>query len=251
MREKQDSFYTIDGLQYPRVTKILKVIDKPMLNYWRKKTVMEYLYNNIEELSVAMKLDKAEFFTSPFVKSAMSADNVIRDKAAGEGTDAHGLVQAHLEGHPIEAPVYDEGTRNAFEAYLKWRELEGKHYKLIINELLVWNKEYCYAGKIDSVGMLNGKLVIVDFKTNKGGIYPEHNMQVAAYHACPLNNGQLGGDFSEAEKHGAEECWILHLSKETGDYTFGKVENLDKHFETFKACLTVYNWLEWLKKNGK
>jgi hypothetical protein len=77
---------------------------------------------------------------------------------------------------------------------------------------------------MDWLGMLNGKLTVIDYKVSKK-IYPEHRYQVAAYRSCV----------------GAEACGILRLDKETGlpeykDYS----KSYEKDLAVFQAMVNLY-----------
>jgi hypothetical protein len=52
-----------------------------------------------------------------------------------------------------------------------------------IQEFHVWSLKHKYQGTLDLIGILNGTLVVLDWKTSSG-IYPEMALQLAAYAAA-------------------------------------------------------------------
>jgi hypothetical protein len=77
-----------------------------------------------------------------------------------------------------------------------------------------------WAGTLDFVGYLNGKLYVIDFKTNKGKVYKEAHYQVAAYRSCVVlveQDRYTDGSYARSETEiRPEGCGVLRLDKETG-----------------------------------
>ena len=68
-------------------------------------------------------------------------------------------------------------------AFCDW--FEKTKPEIIVNETVVWNDEYGYAGTIDFVCKIGEEYYIIDFKTGQA-VYPEYELQISAYkHAVP------------------------------------------------------------------
>ena len=100
--------------------------------------------------------------------------------------------------------------------------------------------KYKYAGTVDAVAKINGRVCVIDFKTSKK-IYKPYHLQVTAYAQAIKRIDGLGR-------------WplgiILRLDKETGEYEQKVFEPKD-HFNTFKKCLELRQWSSLRIKNDK
>jgi genome maintenance exonuclease 1 len=65
----------------------------------------------------------------------------------------------------------------ALELSAWWQGNGGEHLR---SEEAVFHPEHRYAGRVDLVARLGGRLVVVDLKTS-ARVYPEHLLQVGAY----------------------------------------------------------------------
>src|ERR1700757_3084204 len=89
-----------------------------------------------------------------------------RDTAGEVGTFAHALIEAYINDEPEPAPPtamssenVDRG-RNAFEQFLRWQKTTGIF-------VMSWEKplvseQYQYGGTIDSLGEVDGLIVLLD-----------------------------------------------------------------------------------------
>jgi len=139
--------YTINGVWYPRVTQILSIKAKPGLDYFFKE-----------------------------MENYASAENV-KQKSAEEGSLVHatieGLIKDSLKVIPPE-------IQPAMDAFQQLREERGIIFYPEFIERLIWSSRHRYAGTIDALGMIGGKLGVIDIKTSTG-FFPEYNLQTAAY----------------------------------------------------------------------
>ena len=96
-------------------------------------------------------------------------------------------------------------------------------------------KVYCdkhkYAGTVDAVAKINGRVCVIDFKTSKK-IYKPYHLQISAYAQAirridGLRQWPLG--------------IILRLDKETGLFQQKVFEPKD-HFKTFTKCMELRQW---------
>ena len=157
-------------------------------------------------------------------------------EAAGDkGEAAHKAIEHILGKRPGHVPhvLTDiEGVRNALASWENWynqNDLEVWHL-----EKPVYSIEHRVAGKIDAVGMLNGQVAVIDWKTG-GGIYPESILQSAAYCMMCEESGLPKPDVGV----------IVHCPKTEGDdYTVRMIqcEEMDANIEAFLAVLQVWKW---------
>jgi len=214
--KKRAGMYIKDEKYYPSVTQILKVIDKPALRYWYGKQVYEATALNPE-------LSEQEALAYPYK---------VSESAKDRGTAVHDIVEAYKN---IGDVVGQEGPfqeyAKAFQDFVNEYDIE-----VVENEKTVYSEKYRYAGTLDLLVKIKGKLTIIDVKTGKD-IYPEAHLQVSAYKQA------LSEDGIEVE-----DTAIL-LLQDDGKYKYEKAK--DK-FQGFLACKFIWESLneELLKKAG-
>ncbi len=145
--------YDIDGIWYPRVTKILSIKAKPAL----------YRYYG-EAVSYA-------------------AAQASTAKSAEEGTLLHEAVQKIMVG---ESPLIDLSIAPAVHGatqFLKDRNVQVDPDSV---EKRIVHYDHRYAGTIDAMALIDGKFGVLDIKTSQA-IYRDYNLQTAAY-MDPLTN---------------------------------------------------------------
>lgn len=139
--------YEIDGIWYPRVTKIVEIKSKPAL----------YRY-----YAEALNYETAKESTQ---------------KSAQEGTQIHEAVEKILIG---EQPVIEEAISPALDAFRQF--LSEKNIQVDPNyvEKRLINYDHRYAGTMDALALIDGKLGVLDIKTSQA-IYRDYNLQTSAY----------------------------------------------------------------------
>jgi len=144
---KEASGYTIDGVWYPRVTKIVSIKAKPALLWFYGEA--------------------ANF------KAAQS----VTEKSAEEGTLVHEAAEAILLGqNPEVSPV----IKPAIDAFREFIETRNIHTATDWVERRICHRGERYAGTIDAMALIDGKFGVLDIKTSQA-IYRDYNLQTSAY----------------------------------------------------------------------
>lgn len=127
-------------------------------------------------------------------------------KSASErGKEVHRMIELYEE-QGIE-PEKDYKYYPYLLQYKKAKKIEG--FEILVNELMLAN-DYM-AGTIDALGVLDGKLVIIDFKITSKINVDLLELQLQGYkELCAY----YGLDI--------EECFVLHLTKNS--YKFKKIK---------------------------
>lgn len=121
------------------------------------------------------------------IKTAKAADREVSQEAADIGTICHGYAELHSLGQFEEADKLLNQVREAatwplietcIVKYKEWA-LQNKG-KLIHAEGLVGSPAFLFCGKFDRLDMVNGKLILRDYKTSKD-IFLDQYIQLAAY----------------------------------------------------------------------
>ncbi len=156
---KEVAGYTIDGVWYPRVTKILEIKAKPALYFY---------YGEAESYKAAQDATK---------------------KSAEEGTLIHETVEKLFVG---EKPDIPPSIAPAVHETIKFLENNDIQIDKENVERRIVHKDERYAGTIDTLALIDGKFGVLDIKTSQA-IYRDYNLQTAAY------MGQLTKEFKSLE----------------------------------------------------
>ncbi len=142
--------YELNGIWYPRVTRILEVKAKPAL---------QQFFKEMESYSLAEE---------------------VKEKSALHGSLVHEAIEKILLGESVEVPT---AIAPGVETFQRFNEQRGIAFHPGFVERTVWSQRYRYAGTIDALATIDGKFGVLDIKTSTG-FYPEYNLQTAAYVAA-------------------------------------------------------------------
>jgi hypothetical protein len=226
--------YEKNGVQYPSVTTILGLLDKPALLGWASNCAVDFIADNLEAIKDPLDVHRGE----QILEQARKAYAQKRDDAASAGTQAHHAIEAYINGLDPEQFLQCDQARTAFSAFKSWEE--KNHVQWLETECEVFSENVGYAGRFDAIALINGHKYLVDFKTSKG-IYDEMKYQLCAY--LQAYNEQL----QEGQER-LENIALLHLDKETAEPTFKTIEtDIDRMTACFNHLVMVY----YLQKNRR
>lgn len=236
--------YEIDGLWYPRVTAIVSIKAKPAL----------YRY----------------YAGLP----SFAAGEAIKNKSAEEGTLLHETVEAILANKATETPSLIKPAVNAFLDFKQQHEIIPHQI-----ETKVVSRKHHFAGTIDVLAEVDGKLGVLDIKTSYA-IYRDYGIQAAAYvealkeqpsmpdltrwilridqaktciRGCGSTLREKGGNQKIRASSGKKGADCPHVWGETmGNVEFKELADLEHDTKAFLASKTLWEWENdyWLKKIG-
>jgi len=104
-----------------------------------------------------------------------------RNRAADRGLNVHALLEAYmLEGRPPNPAEHPEHHRPFIRGLVKWLLWADPEPEAV--ELIVADPERGYAGRLDLIAQINGRLTLVDLKTQENGaIYESAHVQCRLY----------------------------------------------------------------------
>jgi hypothetical protein len=218
--------YEFNGIEYPSVTTITGILDKPALIQWAANCAVDYVAGNLDRL----KSDNVHEGEAVLTE-ARSAHKNVKDEAAGNGTLVHRAIELYINHEPYEDLLATEEAKTAFSAFLSWED--KNHVLWEKTECEVVSEKHGYAGRFDAIATINGHRYLLDFKTSSG-VWPEMRWQVCAYR-------QAYNEMLEEGQETIENLAILHLDKETGEPTFKVIEkDIDRMTELFNSLCEVY-----------
>lgn len=239
-------WYTIrEGqAEYPSVTTILQVIGKPALIAWSGKVEREMvtsaslsLYRDIHGTPKMSDIAYLNTLATRLGKERAHSKELA--KAGDIGSQTHALIEWNLRASLMqEAGPSPHVTDKATWAFMAWEDWKKSvNLKPIYVEQTVWSDEYGYAGTMDLLAEVNGKLTVVDWKTGKA-IYPEAYLQNAAYRYALREMGH--GD--------PVQGIIVRLPKNTEDPEFEAQTVQDSEQSLFSTFLNAFELWKWAQK---
>lgn len=213
--------YRYDGRWVPGVTTVLNRLAKPALIQWAADMVVDDLKR--------CDRNAAGHYIVPEIhlEAARKAHAKKRDDAADVGSNVHAYAEAWLKGRTLPPLVTDQAKAGA-AAFEQWM---GEHsIQPVCAERRVFSREHWFAGTCDFVGVIDGELAALDFKTSSG-IYPEHWLQLAAY-SIALRE--------EVPTLPTLARWVVHLNKKTGECKAERLPRDEAHEQAFLNLVTVH-----------
>ena len=229
-------------LSCPSVTTVLNCLAKPAITPWSVKTVCDYMEDNLRLLLSGNSFSVEAVFR--VIAEARTAHERERQKAADIGTEAHDWLEAYwlsivrkTDTPPMPA---DGPVRNCVDAALDW--IKDHDMKPILFERPFYSRLHKFTGKEDFVGMVDGELSIIDYKSSNG-IYPETALQTAAY--AKMYEEEFGVPVARR--------WALKLGKHDGKVEPKPYppETLELDWQAFLHVLFIYTRFKHLRRVPK
>lgn len=153
VNENGKRFYqTPDGQKHPSVTTVLSINTRDAIMEWRRRVGPEEA-------------------------------NRVSSFAASRGTRVHTMIERYLDNRDDYLEKSNHITRKNF--YTMKPTLDEKVSKVILQEAPLYSNHLGLAGRVDCIGVFDGRLSIIDFKTSAKPKKKEwiHNyfMQKTAY----------------------------------------------------------------------
>lgn len=234
-------YYSWRSENYWSVTTILQAVPKPALINWAKKFTAEYAVDNFDKLGALVEPDADGTVDRQaavdWLKGAAYRD---RDRKADIGSQIHAATEAYVLGKPFPAwPKTIAPQMRAFERFLADYEPEFQ-----MTEASVYNKTERYAGTLDGIVAIDGRVLVGDTKSGKA-IYPEVALQLAAYRFAEFVGAPDGSENPMPETDGA---FALHLPAQGGSYDVVDVKADEEVFRYFLYFRESFRWMEQASK---
>jgi hypothetical protein len=221
-------------LSLPRVTSILKVIDKsgPLIG-WATKLEASAWRATLEEVVTRPGLALTPQSILQAVDDTLKGRRAfIREQnaAAEIGSAAHAMIHWHtnkLLGLDVgPEPAGPDASMRAVVAWLDW--CKDSDFTPLYAERVVYCPTCAYAGTVDAVAKISGVVTTIDYKTGKA-VYPEAHLQVRAYRHALL-----------AEGIATDAGLILRLPKTEADPGFDPVPAMDIPLSFFRSVASTW-----------
>lgn len=187
VKDGDTRYYEVDQTLLPSVTSILSIISKPALIAWAAR------------------------------QGSLKKMQAVLTEAANIGTEAHRLIEIHLNNEQEAVDLIENGYDNppallAFTNFLEWAK--SANFRFVQSEITCYSKKFGYAGTADGLAYVNDKLSVIDWKTSSG-VWDEFWLQTEAY-SVALE--EMGTDKKIKLPGPIEQRVILKLSKKDSSF---------------------------------
>jgi hypothetical protein len=214
----------------PSVTNVIGILDKPALPRWSAKMVAER--------AAMMKRSLPSMDDGDIVDMLKAVPWQRSNRAAERGTDIHAYLEARLNDWHVDDLSPDaEPYRAAADDWL------GKDIEIVATELTAFHP--LYAGTMDFVARIDGRLTIGDFKTSKA-IYDEAALQLAALMGCMTDQHGDPVPWRDADGEFTEMPDLLVVRIGADRFEEKRVADPMGSLRVFFSLLDAWNW-----KHGK
>lgn len=210
---KDNNFYLLLS-----TTNVLEVLAKPQLIYWAAKLSARAVLQGEAETE----------------EQAASAITIAKSEGAKRGSLVHSLTEAADNGASPDINSLPPDIRPYALAHQKF--VNDFKPKLICNEQIVANFTFGYAGTLDRIYEIDGKNVLVDYKTS-ANYYPSMGLQLAAYKNAEFLVSPDGKIFTPMPK--IDQTMVVLLGDD-GGYT---VKDTNESLEIFLALKKIWLWV--------
>lgn len=245
INEQESFFKRNNNIFITREDKRLKRID--FLDRRVYKRDEGVYYPSVTSILSALPADP--FFLQWMQDVGKNAD-IIRDRAAKEGTQVHEGIEQLVKGNKLEW-VDEYGNAkynlNVWKMLLKFQDFYNvAKPKTLASEMFLYSDKYQYAGTTDYLCQVGEETWLLDFKTSNH-IGLSYDLQLAAYAKA----------LEELKGIKVDRCGILWLKASTRTQKFvpkqgicqgegwivSFVKDIDKAFEVFQHVYSIYKTL--------
>ena len=183
--------YMVGDRKIPSVTRVVDAVFPKYLVDWAATCGADYWKENYGE-------------DNDMYNGILNAHKQISHRAQSIGLEVHKWIELYIKIKMINGDIateYPEAVKIPMQNFHDW--VESREIEWLACEKKVYSRSWEYAGTIDALAKVNGKLCVIDFKTS-AKIYKEYYLQVSAY--C----NAIGEMMGELPKLGV----IVRLDKE-------------------------------------
>lgn len=245
IQRTQDHRYIYQGVTYPGVTSVLKVLDKSgALMTWAARETAEAAVSLAESRQI-FDMMMATTGRDGIIKAVTARANWKRDEAAQLGTSIHSWADRYV--NMGELPAVSETAAEYTRHYAEWWQRSG--WKLRISEAAIVapaDEGAAHTGWGGTLDLLcydeAGRTVLADIKTGKG-VYRETILQLAAYGMGRFISPLGSQDVYEMPR--VDRYVVIHVTREgvrPVELAVGPNE-----WSAWISALDLWNWTELVK----
>lgn len=162
------------------------------------------------------------------------------ENAANIGTQAHEAIEAFIRGNPVDLTGSDPKVKQAYDNAMSW--LQSTKIEIVpeLQEIQLVSIDYKFGGTPDAIGLHEGKLVLIDWKTSNS-VYSDYLIQMAAYRHL-IERGLRMDTYQPFGIELAPGAYICRFAKDHGDFAshyFGDLSDAWEQFTLFRRAYEI------------
>lgn len=251
--------YTINGLNLWSVTTIIgNGLPKPAIAGWQARTIAEFAVANHKQLATMLagvrlrrSPDGAFLISDPdAIDAAVTWLKESPWRESKRKMDVGSAVHAEAEAYILKVPRPEPD--GIIAPYLdSFRHfLEDFEPEILASEATVYSPAESYAGTLDAIVRIGGRVILLDYKTGKD-IYPDVCLQLAAYKNAEF---VLLPDGTSEPMLAIDGAAALHLREfdpafpDDRGYSLIPAAVGQEAWDAFRYCREVMRWMEETSK---
>jgi hypothetical protein len=173
-------------------------------------------------LAVQREMKKRKLTQDQAIELGLEARHGLLRQAQEKGTQVHEYIQAVNNGREYEL---DQEYSSYGKAYYDW--FQEHDVEPVIEEKKLVNFQHGYAGRLDFYGKLDGRFVLLDFKTSKS-VRWTYGLQLAAYRKCLEDMG-----------HKVDAMYVVHVNPKKRSNIKAELHEFTTPFQVYADMLKV------------
>lgn len=237
--DKKAHRYSLNGNVLPSVTTLLGILDKPWLPKWMLNEMAGSLKNDLQADRSYTSYELDDIITrAKGASKKKSTDGMTSGSATHKWIEGYIFLRMSLLGElqGIDTSQVPPETQPAVRCFLEWERLNRVEW--LASEMFVVSEIHGFAGTLDFVARINGKLTLGDFKTSNT-IANDHFLQTAGYQVA-------FEEMDKEHKYPIEQRMIIQIPK--GRQLFQALTvptDFGSDKRTFISLLEIRRWLEY------
>lgn len=219
----------------PSITNVIGMKSKPGIAYWGYKQCGLFVAENLDTIIELGQKDKGAV-----VDVVKGAPNRSTAGSSDRGDLVHLWIERRIKSggtEPTTEEIEQNPDKTARQMWVSFLRIEARYRPEWLNaETTVWSDKYGYAGTIDWLARIGGKVTLGDTKTGNN-VYPEVGMQIAAAHNADYAINEDGQPFT-LEK--AERFAVLHIRPRYA--RLSPLTNMEQNFRAFLGLRACFEW---------
>ena len=166
--------YMVGDRKVPSVTRVVDAVFPKYLVDWAAACGADWWRENREDVLYEYSIEEV-------CEGIRYAHKEISKTAQDIGLEVHKWIELYIKVKMIDgetATDYPDRVKVPMQNFHDW--VESRNIEWLACEKKVYSRSWEYAGTIDALAKVNGKLCVIDFKTS-AKIYKEYYLQVSAY----------------------------------------------------------------------
>lgn len=216
----------IDGQVFPSITNVIGVISGDFSG-WAKYMMQKYIMFNL----------KSGAPIGQIVKDAVGSNDRYTQYACDKGSEVHQAAEDYINFGKEDHNFQYDGQRY-YNSFLQF--IEDYNPRFISVETTVYgetSKGHKYAGTIDFIAEINGKIYAGDWKTSKT-LHSEVGIQLSA----GIKASKMVSDDGDSLEDMIQIDGAIGVHLTENGYSVAKIADVDECWETFESLRDAWNW---------